>query len=750
MKRLISLLSLVAVLLLSCTKGSEGAATTTDPTNTDTQTAYSVETAQMLTNIFSEELLTPPTGVELHTGIAPCYSAESDTVSMLGMTDDGAVIVSYDMNGQLADTRSLVRGSDPIADTGVLTSEALYVMCVSYDTATGQTKNYIMRYSFEDDSRTYSDPFDTLFTSGNMFYNVSMAVDEEGYVYILFDSEVVVLDESLVYSFTVKPDIYSARLVSLGDSVIVTSSFSGSAAIDRATRSVTDLSDMPTDRDITQYVRGADGVLYYKTSGGFYSYDAGTEESVKVIDWLNSSLYPQNLTVTNVIDPEKVVMYASDKSSFAIYTHSPDIDLSNVTVLEVAYETKYTSVDEQIIRFNRENPDVRIVVRDYSVYDSTTKLTNDILTGLYVPDVIVGSTFYESIFTVLRENGLYTDLYTLMENDPDISADDLLDSVRRMCEARDGTLAMLTPSFTVMNTLIAPTSTVGEQTCWSITEMLDVIEGLPEGVSVMSGLTQSNAPYSLFGNIGYGMFVDTENGSCDFEGEDFMRYLRFLSTLPTETERLSFAELSERYHEGRFAVKSHISYGDCVATWMNMYAAFGTTDVVPIGYATTDPEVSNAVIGFEPYMVTSACEHPEEAWRFIKSAILSYGEGSKAETTVPVLRSQLERELSKSYGTYYEIYTDGTVRSFPTNVGYDPEGKLQKPGFRMLFDEAEAGHALEWYDKHIGIYTYSAFPLEITEIINEEITAYLGGVRSEAECGKIIQSRVSIRLAEVG
>ncbi|MBO7405927.1 MAG: hypothetical protein J6V24_13285 [Clostridia bacterium] len=39
-------------------------------------------------------------------------------------------------------------------------------------------------------------------------------------------------------------------------------------------------------------------------------------------------------------------------------------------------------------------------------------------------------------------------------------------------------------------------------------------------------------------------------------------------------------------------------------------------------------------------------------------------------------------------------------------------------------------------------------PVEVTEIVNKEISAYLGGVGSADECAAKIQSRASIWLAE--
>ena len=104
--------------------------------------------------------------------------------------------------------------------------------------------------------------------------------------------------------------------------------------------------------------------------------------------------------------------------------------------------------------------------------------------------------------------------------------------------------------------------------------------------------------------------------------------------------------------------------------------------------------------------------------------------------------------MEADLGTYYEIYLDGTSMYFPKNVGYNPNKAMQKAGFRMLFDETEAAKMLDWFDNKIGLPLTKSVKTEVADIINEEISAYLSGIRTAEDCAGIIQSRVSIWLAE--
>ena len=758
MKKILSLILCTLLLFASCSKEMDE---TSAPGVTLTETA---ESPNVLTNIFRGTEVGFRADFEPYIRINPCYDAETGTVTVFGQDNDGSYFVSFDTDGQIVSEQPLVKGHDTISQqTGVLTTDALYILCYSYDEAANFQEHYIMRYNHADDTRTYSEKLHTLFAETSGFYSVRMAVDPDGYVYIENNNEIVVLDSYLQYSFTVMSDVWIEEMTALSDAVYIRN-YAGPMAIDRETRMLTGNNGLPDDRDILQYGSGAGYDLFYTNRTGLYGYNYASDEqpdgeAVLLCDWQNSNLYADNVTVTNIISPDCMVMYSEDGLSLVVYKRAEDIDLSEITILELAYVYADSRISQQIVRFNKENPDIRIVTKDYSVYNTDNdytvgekKLVTDMLNGIYSPDIITGDVYFD-MFRMMIENRQYTDLYTFMENDPDIKKDDLLGSIRRMCESDDGALMMIPGEFDVLRTLIAPASLVGDRTSWTLTEMLDFIESLPDDVLIMENLTQGNASFALFGNTGYGVFVDREAGTCDFESEDFLRYLRVLKTFP-EGDNISTLgntapELRDAYLTGGVALKTHQFFGTRIKSWMDMYAAFGTEETVPIGYASTDSSICNAMIGgLMPYVIPTTCEHPEEAWQFLKSILLSFDPDPLTSDSYPVLKSQFMRMLEADYGTYVEIHLDGYSIHFPKNAGYNPNKPMQKPGFRILFDEKEAAKILDWFDNKIGLPVTQTVGTELSDIINEEISAYLGGVRTAEDCARIIQSRVSIWLAE--
>jgi len=750
MKKILSLILCTLCLFSSCSKG-------TDTTLTETAAETNV-----LTNVFRGTEVKFRTDFEPYIQINPCYDAEIGTVTVFGQDNDGSYFVSFDSDGKIVSEQPLVRGHDRIMHAGALTSDALYILCDSYDETTMIQEHYIMRYNRADDSRTYSEHLSTLFTETTGFYSVKMAVDRDGYVYIENNSEIVVLDADLKYSFTVMADAWIQDMTALSDAVYIRN-YAGIQKIDREMQMLTGSSGFPDDMDIIQYCSGAGYDLCYTDNAGLYGYNFAADgqrdgEAVLLCDWQNSNLYANNVEITNILSPDCMVMYNDDGTSLVVYNRSEDIDLSEITTMEIAYVYADSKISQQIVEFNKENPDIRIITTDYSVYNTEIdylaghkKLVTDMLNGMIKPDIVAGDVVFELINTMI-ENRLYTDLYTFMENDSDIKKDDLLGSIRRMCESADGALMMIPGQFSVMQTLIVPASMVGDRTSWTLPEMLDFIESLPEDVLLLENLTQGNASFALFGNTGYGMFIDTEAGTCNFESEEFLRYLRVLKTLPEGNDNVSLIgsspELRDAYLTGGVALKTHNFYNKGAWGWMNIYVAFGTAETVPIGYASKDDTVSNALTGFAPYIIPTTCEHPEEAWQFLKSVVLSYDRETANPNCYPVLRSQFEQYMEADLGTYYEIYLDGTSMYFPKNVGYDPNKAMQKAGFRMLFDEMEAAKMLDWFDNRIGLPLTKSVQVELSDIINEEISVYLSGIRMAEDCARVIQSRVSIWLAE--
>ena len=123
------------------------------------------------------------------------------------------------------------------------------------------------------------------------------------------------------------------------------------------------------------------------------------------------------------------------------------------------------------------------------------------------------------------------DIGTLIDNDEGINRDDILGAVIRACSTSDGQLWGLPSGYSV-ETLVGKTETLGGRTSWTFSEMLDFAKTLPEGTTLMQGLSQQSVFYQLNGL--FTQFIDLENHTCDFENQNFYDTLNYIASLPAE------------------------------------------------------------------------------------------------------------------------------------------------------------------------------------------------------------------------
>ncbi len=777
--RLTALLLAALVLGTSCAKNEE---------NTE-----EVAKTEILTNVFRGTGMELPEDYSISTGVKPNYNAEtgemtvlcthgyeSDVVNEYGYNDYIVenILLTVDGNNTVVSERKLELGDNVYVNSGVLTGDRLYYIQSTYDEAAMTESFYASVCTLADGTVTMSDDVKGLFsqTEGDWFYLQHIAVDGDGFLYLAADQEIVVLNDAFVKQFSVTSQNWINELAVSADGTVWAAGYFdrgyGFVPIDKGTKSFGETVELPSNLNAQQYLF-ADGYdVYLSADDGLYGYNYTSAEGAEpelVFSYANSDLFGNNVEVARVIGPDCVILYEQDPETYdrypAVYSRSADIDLSQVKVLEIAYVNSDWELASNIVKFNKANDGVRVVAKDYSQYNTdedyqagAKKLVNDILLGIYKPDMVTGYSASDDVMAQIYANDLYADLYPLMEADGTIAKDDLLGCVTRTFSADEGKLWALGPAVTVQ-TLMGTKDMLGDRTGWTLSEMIDFAESLPEGTQLMRGLTRQSAVYNLLGVNGYGMFIDTEKNTCDFEGEEFLKYLEYLSILPetnipsnrAEAEAMAVVSSGEEgylaYHNGQIALKSVYYHG--VNDWVGMAAEFNTPDVVNIGYPTADG-TNGAIVDMTPYVITSFCEYPDEAWDFLESMVKPETEERyPSHNGLPVLKEKFLAACAEEYDSLFEIYFDGGMSWGTYNPEYDDlEAEMREPGIRKFFTEEDAMAMLKWFDEEIGAPAASAVDAEITEIVNEEVTTYLGGAKTAADCARVIQSRVSIWLSE--
>ncbi|MBO6052926.1 MAG: hypothetical protein J6Q17_04245, partial [Clostridia bacterium] len=522
----------------------------------------------------------------------------------------------------------------------------------------------------------------------------------------------------------------------------------------------------------------------FSSSAGIWGADLDEEENITaelLMNYNNSGVDPQNSALLGAFGEDAFLLgekTAEGRSAPVLYRASEDVSLASLSVLEVAfsfdpekggYAAGFTTA---IVEYNKAHPDRRILMKDYSVYNTAenpqggeNRLVMDMLTGVYRPDIVVTETRSTRIggpdgivADQIAEKHLYTDLSSFLDADDTVNRETVCGAIQRFFATEDGGMWGIAPSFKI-DTLLASPLLIGQYADgWNLAELLDFIETLPPGAFLMAGLTQGSAETELLGPDGYTSFVDRKNAACSFDSPEFLRWLRFYASLPAEYAALSVedppmdslrGENLEAHWTGRVAL-SHLRLlnGFHELAWIE--ATFGTKDWVLPGFPIQNGSGTAIECG-AAIVMTSFCREPDFAWEIIRTLV---SETLSAHFDFPALKPYFREQAAQMIdnGGYEIITFSGRSRS--GMGGYAEDGvfptreSLRSPGWIMIPTWEDFEKFSRFLDERAGYPMTGSLSPEISAIVAEEISAFVGGVGSPESCAAKIQSRVSIWLAE--
>jgi hypothetical protein len=178
---------------------------------------------------------------------------------------------------------------------------------------------------------------------------------------------------------------------------------------------------------------------FFMDNGNIFGERRDTGEVEKVVDWMACDVD------SNTINSDRFGFLSDGRIVAVTYEYADNgpskqqiLVLNRVDAASVQTKTELTlaclyldyNLRSQIVRFNKTNPDYRIVVKDYSEYatddDSNaglTKLNTEIISG-NVPDIIANETGLP--LAQYASKGLLEDLWPYIDADPEYSRDKLM------------------------------------------------------------------------------------------------------------------------------------------------------------------------------------------------------------------------------------------------------------------------------------------------------------------------------------
>lgn len=573
-------------------------------------------------------------------------------------------------------------------------------------------------------------------------YPQDMKVDKDGNVYLLLsgeDEKVLVLSAQGQKLFEVALSSWSQGLCSSSDGrVFILCYDMGEGGggymlqqVDPTTKALGETyKGIPNANGSLRIVSGGEDEFLVSSGNVLYSYDLKTQTCEELLNWIDCDINSDNIQAFTRLEDGRVLAFtynyeAEEGGTEAVYlTKTPASEVKQKTVL--TYATMYLDymLRGEIIRFNKNNDTYRIEVKEYGNGDYSagqTQLNSDIVSG-NPPDLIdMGNGMNVDVYI---SKGILTDLYPLLENDPDLKKEDLTASALRLYE-QEGKLYGMPVSYS-LQTLLGRTSDVGEEMGWTLADVKALLASKPEGTQLFDYASRELV-LSMLLQMDMDSYVDWNAGTCSFDSDAFVEVLEFAATFPS-AENMDYNNeegVYTRISSGKLLLLSlYVSQVNDFQAYASMFDG----PVTCIGYPTQSG--SGSIMAASTGLgISEKSANKDGAWAFI-SSLLTEEYQDNLGWNFPVRESSLEKCFDEARNL-----EEGTSSWSWDDYNYEgkPATEEEIAVIRSLIDNAQP---------------MPSASTEILTIITEEAAPFFAGQKSAREVADIIQSRVKIYVSE--
>ncbi len=491
---------------------------------------------------------------------------------------------------------------------------------------------------------------------------------------------------------------------------------------------------------VGDFVGGGNGYDFcWNGSDGLYGYKDGEES--KVISWINSDFPVGEVSEAYFMDNGSVVALTGRIASHQYYLCTPrtEEEIENTELISLSTLGLLAPMENAVIDYNKAENGYRIVVVDYNQYNTDEddtlgkqKLQEDMLDGIVADMVCTDGMHFEN----LANKGIFADWYDLMDADESFNREDYLQNFFHAYEY-DDKLQRLAVQYSV-HAAMAKTQFAGEQEGPSLSEYAELMSSIPAGMDFYDFYNREMFMEQYFQNY-MNAFVDAKNAKCYFDTPEFARILDMIGTLPT-WEELGQMDESDQANRMPSYFESHLAFQEDRAFIQDAVfcqpihfrrenrLTFHDEPVTMVGVP-MDYDEGNGGLFRADFTVSVNAQSEQQAaiWDFMKH-LLEEEYQSSLNDSLPVHRGALETKLND---TMHMVSATAFFGMSEVPIGESNEEEMGR--FRTYLE---------------GIQTAFYFNERVYDIMMEEIEKYLAGDCTAAECGKLIQSRVSIYLSE--
>ena len=488
--------------------------------------------------------------------------------------------------------------------------------------------------------------------------------------------------------------------------------------------------------------------IYVTDYNVLYAMDLATGQTEEVLSWLDSDIIGTSVSAIapNGEDIAVVTNRYDEIRGEQVYeliqmAKTPADQIPERTIITLGCLWLDSRTQQQVVNFNRASQTYRVTMVDYSQYNTTedyslgqSQLEKDILTGA-CPDIIDISGL--SSVKKYATKGVFADLKTLIEQDPDYTMDSFMSGPLNAF-TYDGKLCAM-PLTCAVETMYGSARILGDSAGTITLDALEqAISGLDDETCVMQYLTASGMLSNLV-NWNFDQLVDYSTATCSFDSPMFISILNMASKLPAEidweNDTMIYMDEMQMLQEGSCLLASN--YVSDQWSIKNMYNLY-TEENGFLNLGVPGSENGGGVLSvYYGFAVSASSKHQDAAWEFIKTMLTDEAQASYYE--IPVTISAFEKFMAETMEEPYymdgdeKVYYEETMYIGDTEYVLEPLTQAQVDDFKAFVNNAA-------YNGNYDSDMYS--------IIAEEAEAFFAGDKTAEEVASLIQNRVQIYLGE--
>jgi hypothetical protein len=409
-----------------------------------------------------------------------------------------------------------------------------------------------------------------------------------------------------------------------------------------------------------------------------------------------------------------------------------DYDAEPEIITIAMFDAAGSPLMQQVAMFNRQNDTHQIEVVDYS-REEVVRLRTELI-ARSGPDIFMLSWGGQDLIAALSEGDFMLDLYQMIDADPELSRDDFFPSVLSAWENSRGELIKIASDFAVQ-TIIGMQPVFPEvPESWNYADFIAFYnEAREAGYIYPLGEEQGRMDILRLILFRDDTFFSERDGTANFDSESFIDVLNFLMTIPEDQgwDRISHLAMEGLWdpHGGLIRGEQLLSPMGNISNIMDFRALqLRLGGIAAFGFPSDDaPSHAVQVPLGTAVGIRSNSPHIDAAWEFVRLGLLP---SAPHNGFVLPLRIDLFEEL-----VYDEI--NSTLEHGMTGIF----GELELP--QMTESDADV---LRNIVSNIGHSPMFGHPVQ--DIVSEDVSAFFAGLRTAEDTARIIQSRVSIFLAE--